>query len=443
MSGPRIVVLGAGPAGAAVAIGLKRLGEAPVVIGEPRRFAAVEGVSGRVVDGLRSAGFERALEVLAPESPRRVLWNGALSQANTERLIDRQRFDIALLDDLQAHGVEVWRGRVVEQLVEASGHRLTVERDGKREELLADFLVEARGRAAPSRGRPRLRGAETVSILQYWQGPPGEAQSAVQSCADGWAWMGRLDDGRRYLQLTLDAASAELPLKKNLGAYCSARFAEMGIAAAFVGGAQPVGAPHARASTPVLSDRITGDNLLRVGDAAMAVDPLSGNGIFQALSGALQAPAVIATMLHDSERAQLARQFHQQRAEQLFLRFARIGRDFYAEESRWAGEPFWSARRSWPDAQPIHVPVSPDQVNIARMPVVDNGRIVEREVVVTPDQPLGIWHLDGVELAPLLRAVRDGHRDLRPEQVLGNALPGRDDVARRIASWMRANRWIG
>ena len=30
--------------------------------------------------------------------------------------------------------------------------------------------------------------------------------------------------------------------------------------------------------------------------------------------------------------------------------------------------------------------------------------IVEREVVVTPDQPLGIWHLMDIELAPLVAA---------------------------------------
>ncbi len=442
MSKPRIVILGAGPAGAAVALGLARLGEAPLVIASPRRFAAVEGVSARVVAGLRSAGFDRALQVLEPDSPRRVLWNGLMSAANTERLIDRQRFDLALLDDLERQGVEVWRGRVVEQSRLGQGYRLAVERDGGRHELDADFVVEARGRAAPAQGLPRLRGAETVSILQYWQGPPGGAQSAVQSRADGWAWMGRLPDGRRYLQLTLDAASADLPPKKALAAFCRARFEAMEIAPAFIDGAQPVGSPYARASTPVLNEIVATDTMLRVGDAAMAVDPLSGNGIFQALSSALQAPAGIATLLHDPARAAIARQFHQQRVEGLFHRFARIGRDFYAQESRWTEQPFWSARRGWPDAQSAHHPVTPDSVRIVRMPVVERDRIVEQEVVVTPEQPLGVWHLDGLSLAPLLRAVREHPGLGEPETPLAVALGGRPELARRVAAWMRANRWI-
>ncbi|MNG42239.1 hypothetical protein D3C84_1319990 [compost metagenome] len=30
----------------------------------------------------------------------------------------------------------------------------------------------------------------------------------------------------------------------------------------------------------------------------------------------------------------------------------------------------------------------------------------EAEVVISPDQPLGIWHLQGLELAPWLRRMR-------------------------------------
>ncbi|MEG0247639.1 MAG: hypothetical protein RR726_34955, partial [Pseudomonas sp.] len=51
----------AGPAGAAVAIGLKRQGYSVRVVSEWRRFSAVEGISQRVLDGLRHAGLAQAL----------------------------------------------------------------------------------------------------------------------------------------------------------------------------------------------------------------------------------------------------------------------------------------------------------------------------------------------------------------------------------------------
>src|SRR5690606_28767317 len=108
-----IVVLGAGPAGAAVALGLKRLGYAVRVVSEWRRFAAVEGVSQRVLDGLRQAGLQRALACAAAPSPRRVLWNGDGQSINQECLLDRPRFDAAIREDLREAGIETLEARVL------------------------------------------------------------------------------------------------------------------------------------------------------------------------------------------------------------------------------------------------------------------------------------------------------------------------------------------
>ncbi|WP_409312013.1 NAD(P)/FAD-dependent oxidoreductase [Pseudomonas putida] len=399
---PRIVVLGAGPAGAATAIGLRRLGYTVTVVSEWRRFAAVEGVSQRVLEGLRYAGLGGALSQAAMPATRQVRWNGQHLQMNQEFLLDRQRFDQALREDLQRAGVRVVEGRVRE-VVQGGGHHMRLD-DGQ--VLTADFLVEARGRQAPL-AADRLRGPETVSLLNVWQGSPGAPASAVESLEDGWAWMARLEDGRCYWQVTQDAAG--LPGKAGLAAYCvmlrgrSALVAEL-----FDDQALIPAQVHARSSTAILAGECVGQDWIRVGDAAMAVDPLSGNGIFQSLSSALQAPVVINTLLRRPERAELARQFHQQRVEQLFLRFARIGRDFYAQEQSRVGQPFWARRQGWPDAQPLHLSTDWRAVRVARQPVLRDGLVDEAEVVVTADQPLGVWHLQGVELAPIVRGLHAG-----------------------------------
>ncbi|WP_044874228.1 FAD-dependent monooxygenase [Pseudomonas sp. LFM046] len=419
-----IVVLGAGPAGAAVALGLKRLGYAVRVVSEWRRFAAVEGVSQRVLDGLRQAGLNRALACAAAPSPRRVLWNGDGQSINQECLLDRTRFDAAIREDLQAAGIEVLEARVLRVESTDDGHLIHVEPG---EPLRGDFLVEARGRQAPLAGG-RLRGPETLSLLNQWQDAPGHPGSAVESVPDGWAWMARLDDGRCYWQITLDAR--DLSPKDQLPEYCAQRRGESALVRELFGEAalQPASL-HARSSTAILFHEASGANWLRVGDAAMAVDPLSGNGIFQSLSSALQAPAVINTMIKCPERAELARQFHQRRVEHLFLRFARTGRDFYALEQRWPDQPFWRDRCTWPDVEPMHAPADFSQVRVERAPVIHDELIEEVEVVVTADQPLGIWHLQGLELAPIVTALRRGELN----QAL-TALP--EQQRRMVQGWL-------
>jgi len=398
-----ILILGAGPAGAAVALGLRRLGYPVSIVSEWRRFPALEGVSLRVLEALRAAGLEHALVDATLPSQRKVSWNGQQHAQNIEWLLDRPRFDRGLREDLQRAGVELIEGRVLAVQSSAAGHQVQIEGHA---DLQADFLVESRGRQAPALGKG-LRGPETVSLLNRWQGVPGATASAVESIEQGWVWMARQADGCCYWQLTVDVASAALPGKAQLLDYCRERRRTSALATAFFAdGPESDVHLHARSSTAILCPQVCGDNWIRVGDAAMAVDPLSGNGIFQSLSSALQAPVVINTLLRAPERAALAQQFHRQRVEQLFLRFARIGRDFYADEQRWQDQPFWQTRRQWPDAEPAHKPADFSAVSVQRAPVLRDGLVDEAEVVVTADQPLGVWHLQGIELAPLVRRLQ-------------------------------------
>ncbi len=266
-------------------------------------------------------------------------------------------------------------------------------------------------------------------MLNVWQGSPGAPASAVESLEDGWAWMARLEDGRCYWQVTQDAAG--LPGKAGLAAYCVALRGRSALVAELFDDQALIPAQvHARSSTAILAGECVGQDWIRVGDAAMAVDPLSGNGIFQSLSSALQAPVVINTLLRRPERAEVARQFHQQRVEQLFLRFARIGRDFYAQEQSRVGQPFWARRQGWPDAQPLHQAADWQAVRVERRPVLRDGLVDEAEVVVTADQPLGVWHLQGVELAPVVRKIHSG----RPVEAVLSGLAG--EQQRSVRRWL-------
>lgn len=404
-----IIVLGGGPAGGAVALGLIRLGYPVTVIGQARPFDAVEGISERVVDGLRGAGFRKALTAIRTPSARNATWNGESNSANTERLISRRRLDAGIWQDLQDAGAKCVEGRVTGVEQDDTTLNVTYQTDttpNTTQTIQGAFLVEARGRSAPSARLKRFRGAETVSLLQYWQGPAAKAQSAAVSFEDGWAWMAMTEEGKRYLQLTFDVATANLPPKAGLARFCTERLLAIPQAKPFTINAEPVGDPHARTSTPILCEEAVGDRWIRVGDAAMAVDPLSGNGIFQAMSSALQAPAVINTLLRYPERVALAKTFHQSRVNALFYRFARIGRDFYQMETQWNERPFWQSRHHWPDNIPMHIATTFDEFDVKTMPVVQEGEIIAADVVVTPDQPLGIWHLGGIELAPVVLAVK-------------------------------------
>jgi menaquinone-9 beta-reductase len=439
-----MVVLGAGPAGAAVALGLRRLGHAVTVLGVPRAFDAIEGVSDRVLAGLRGVGIEAALSAIEAPSPRRATWAGATTALNSERLVDRAAFDRLLWQELLDHGVECLAARVLrwQPDEDGQGHRLQIQRveDLQAQTLRASFVVEARGRLAPHASAGAIRGPETVALLWRGQGAPGgEAGSAVESLRDGWAWCARLPGGAIALQLTVDPSAVRPPPRARLGAFIRERLSTVASALPFL--AMPATEVHAlaRTSGAVLACEVGGDQWLRVGDAAMAADPLSGNGIFQSLSSALQAPMVVHTLLNHPADAPHALRFHHERVHGLFQRFARIGRDFHAQEQGWADGPFWAARRAWPDALPAHGAADTVPPHIEERPVVDRDRIRLADVVVTAEQPLGVWHVDGVEIAPLWRAVQAAPG--REAEVLAPLLGGSPARAQAMLRWMGAQGW--
>ena len=393
-----IVVLGAGPAGAAAAIGLKRLGYRVTCISRPRRPVCIEGISERVYSALSGLGLSTAMAHISKPVPRQVVWNGQVSATNTERLVDREHFDAGILDDLKAAGIAI-----IADSIELFEHRDTHPesvwqvKTGAGTVITANFIVDARGRRAPHRQDGRLRGPESVAMSQFWQLADDSHQDAsvlAVALKNGWGWLVQDARGRVYTQLSLSANRQALPSRGAEAKWIKSAFGELLGAGSVLSTAKPLGKASFRGCTSILNAGVVTQNYLRIGDAAMAVDPLSGNGIFQSLSSALVAPAVINTLIRRPEDAALAQHFYEQRLEHLYMRFARIGRDFYRQMSGADSCDYWQERQAWPDDELAHLDT--DRIlGVARRPVVNNGFIELAEVLLTHNQPLGIWKVDG------------------------------------------------
>ena len=111
---------------------------------------------------------------------------------------------------------------------------------------------------------------------------------------------------------------------------------------------------------------------------------------------------MVNTILQVPHHTELAISYYVDRVGHLFDRFSRNGRDFYALVD--AQSDYWDRRRCWPDQLPAHI--SPDRVvGTDQKPVSNNGLIELAEVVITEDQPLGIWRVDGENAVDRLRRL--------------------------------------
>ncbi len=201
--------------------------------------------------------------------------------------------------------------------------------------------------------------------------------------------------------------------------------------------AAPSGPPLVRACETICASPALTPPVVRIGDAATGLDPLSGHGMFWAVSSALSvAPIVRALIDGDADDRDLAMRFYGARVRDTFYRQARVGRDFYRLETRWRARPFWSARRDWPDNRPVHDTAG--DVAVSRAVVVEAGRLTETDVLVTPMHPGGVAWVAGIPIVPIYRkylrrvAARPSAATLN-ETLSSDTTP---EQARAVLAWL-------
>lgn len=408
--------MGGGPAGVFTACGLVDLGASVTLITRPRPFPAWEGMSERPLNSLRHFGFTKTLASLGPMVMRQAHWNGISQAQNREYILDRTVFDQALLKDAQAKGVTIIRERIDKVARRSGKWHVTYGT----ETLCADFLVEARGRESRL-GRVLKTGdndyitapATSALLKSYAVSPDLPAITSVASFPNGWAWYLRDGQGTAILQIFVSSEKGKLPPKSGLDSYFSKLIDQLPEAQSWLGGAKALG-PHVsvRSAAATKVTPVGGDDFLVVGDGSLALDPLSGNGIFYAIGSGLAAAPVINTLMHRPEHKELALNFYQERIDLAFKAGCLMGKEFYATEQRWPAAPFWRARRNWPPGEEKSHPDALSQsAKLCQKPVVRDGFIELENVIVTADHPRGVWQVDGVPLVGLLDLIRDGSDD--------------------------------
>jgi menaquinone-9 beta-reductase len=386
-----IVVCGAGPAGSVAARRLAAAGARVALVGTLSR-PGWEGLSARSRALLCDEGLDRETDVIAGPFARRGVWADGRSVQGTEWLVERLQLAESLRAGAQSAGVD-YRPDSVTSATRAAGHWRVGLRGGGM--LAAPMLIDARGR----RGVPR-RGPLLLAFAQRFRrrtcGAPGTGIGVTDA---GWCWWAERDQAL-WVQVV------GRPRSGHPAAWAAAAAAQLPALARALDGASIDGDAVARPAHARLGAAGSDPTLWRVGDAALALDPLSGQGVYEALRGARLAATAIQSVL-DGGDADVAQRFVAARRAEAWQRGVGAAASFYREnDSRGA---FWSetaaayAALLAGSAPPrdggrfAHAPA----MRVERRPVLDGSRIIERDVLVTAEHPRGVWQVAGVPLVAL------------------------------------------
>ena len=318
-----VVVVGAGLAGLATAIHLRRAGRDVVcvepggwpraAVGESLDFSTVELLTdlGIPMSSLleADAGFDkRAIEIVGSDSRWVSLWPPrwfakppiwcsmvALHADRTE--LDRWAHEIALLE-----GVEIRRNRVKVVHADRGTVRMLETDDGRR--IGARWFVDASGRAAQLFGR-RLGleradvGPKKVSFWTRFETPP-DRDSTVFYVEDPdagyleWVWEIPLSTREISVGCVLAAETASRLRRQGLNpeSILSQRLRPFDRLRALPARGSADGVRSA-SFRPYFYRRPIGPNWILVGDAAAFADPLTSNGVTSSLRHASMASSLI------------------------------------------------------------------------------------------------------------------------------------------------------
>lgn len=359
----QVAVLGGGPAGCAAAIALRQRGVERVRVVAPGRAGIPVGETllpetGALLDRLGiwhrflAEGHERCWGSSSTWGSEAVGYNDFIFNVwGNGWHLDRARFDAFLLAEAESAGAEVDRGARFEghEAETADGVDLAlVRKGGAAARLNARFVVDATGSGAVfarTRGARRAFCDRLVFVYGFFDAPDAEPAfrvTMVEAAETGWWYAAGLPEKRVAVAFAGDpgfvresgmAQSDQQWLSRLLGTReISRRLDGCRLRPGLVTRAAPSG----------LSTPLRGKRWVAAGDAAASYDPLSGRGIYMALSYGIEAADAVASALEsDSTKiaayeSMVVQDFDAYRAERIA---------FYSAETRWASSPFWRGRR--------------------------------------------------------------------------------------------------
>lgn len=378
-----VAIVGAGPAGAATAITLAKLGQRVLLVEERG------SPSFKLGESLPPTSIGLVKHFLEdPENPEQELpgvfrtagnvslW--ATDQVDTSDFfftttgyglcVDRLAFDQALRARAIAAGVTLLKSISFQSCARIAdgplNWQLTLNSDTQTREVRVRYLVDCSGRravVARSIGIPIAPSGDRLFAYAQWfscSGGDDDRYTRIEAAPYGWWYSNRLpgndgDGARRLVVFHSDKDLPEAKIAASPQGFDQLLESSMHIAPLLkASGYQPCGTIRGAPANSQRLQEFCGDAWMAVGDAAQAYDPLSSQGIDKALKTASHAGHLIHYALTDAPHgaAELGsdnsfiRQYDAQ-LQKLWQTYLSQRDYFYGIQPRWSDQPFWQRRR--------------------------------------------------------------------------------------------------
>lgn len=313
------IVVGGGPSGSTLAAALAALGHEVLLLDKarfPRHKPCSDYVNPAGAQILAQLGVledalalgARRMDGMTVHAPGGARFTADYARAGDGQAavgLSRRHLDHLLIERARAAGVRVCERAHVRDVLR-TGERVTgviATIDGMHEEIRTSLVVGADGRHSVIARQLGLSAPlpwpHKTGLAAHYRGVGDPGRHGEMHVGRGvYAGLALIEDG--LVNVTVVAPAGEVSARgEPLDAYFARLVDRLPGVARTLAGAERVGGIRGVGSMGVHSRRVTGDGFLLVGDAASFLDPFAGEGIHEALRGALLAAPVISDALGD------------------------------------------------------------------------------------------------------------------------------------------------
>lgn len=259
--------------------------------------------------------------------------------------VDRSRFERDLRENAVQRGALLLVPARVRALHRTGSQwHAQVDRHGM---IHADWIVDATGRSSRLLrpfGQTHMQADQLACTYQLVKQSGDDTTSYVHAVSDGWWYSAVVPGGHRLVAFHGDS---DLGMVQQIFDR-----KPLWMAAQLPGFAEMLATiDPATASAPALCAAFSsarsavGDGWLAVGDAAMSFDPLSSQGLFNALVTGIEGGRALIARLSTKDGADPASGYADMLGA-VWHTYRRHHALYYGMEARWADQPFWRRRRA-------------------------------------------------------------------------------------------------
>lgn len=359
-----VVIIGGGPAGCAAAIALKKLGVQRVLIAEsddytrPRIGESIPPDTRRlfsrlgILDAFLAEAHLACLGSYSSWGSDALGYNDFLfNPLGTGWHLDRLRFDRFMVEQARLNGAKVLTKYSFRQLTSVNGDYPFSLSFSNKETIRSRFVVDASGRTAKVARRMGVTRKEEDALLfvsaymhsnEFSDFTQVNQLTLLEAVEYGWWYTARLPGERIIVALASAPKIITQRKLQNAASWWEALQNTRHTRQVVGSGSLPMRVNSWLATSSLLNPP-SGVGWLAIGDAASCFDPISSQGIYKALSQALEAAPAIADYLADKQEGLLD---YRQFVGNQFIEYLEQRAYFYDLEQRWPNSAFWQSRHS-------------------------------------------------------------------------------------------------